>query len=214
MNNKINGSDDFQTLPSQMHLEFLEALLQVEDATYPWNPSEEQSEEYFIQLDEQFALKDVLEDELTVRSQAFYSQLDTLWAASTEKYGCSMNQSIAAKLQESLQASFAARVPQEWLRAIAQKTAQIINSKQSMAEQLVDCVQSLLPSWGEEDLLVLARPYAYAMRSNDPQKTAETVFNNVGEGEWTNLSEIEQARISLAIAYYALRKINTLQGEA
>jgi hypothetical protein len=52
------------------------------------------------------------------------------------------------------------------------------------------------------------------MRSNDPQKTAETVFNNVGEGEWTNLSEIEQARISLAIAYYALRKINTLQGEA
>ncbi|MDM9383322.1 hypothetical protein QUB80_21760 [Chlorogloeopsis sp. ULAP01] len=214
MNNKINSSDDFQTLPSQMDLEFLEALLQPEDATYPWNPIQEQSDEYFAQLEEQFALQDVLEDELTIRSQAFYSQLDTLWTANTEQYNCSMKQSIVARLQESLQTSFATRVPQEWLRAIAQKTTEMINSKQSMAEQLVDCVQGLLPGWGSEDLLVLARPYAYAMRSNESQKTAENVVNNVGEGEWANLSEIEQARISFAIAYYALRKINTLQGEA
>ncbi|MFQ4146195.1 hypothetical protein [Chlorogloeopsis sp. ULAP02] len=214
MNNKINSSDDFQTLPSQMHLEFLEALLQPEDATYPWNPTQEQSDEYFAQLEEQFALQDVLEDELTVRSQAFYSHLDTLWTANTEHYNCSINPSIVARLQESLQTSFAARVPQELLRAIAQKTTEMINSKQSMAEQLVNCVQGLLPSWGSEDLLVLARPYAYAMRSNESEKTAENALNNINEGEWSNLSEIEQARISLAIAYYALRKINTLQGEA
>lgn len=214
MFNKAKEPEDFQKLPSQIHLEFLEALFQPEDATYPWNPATQESEEYFLQLEEELALKDVLADELAIRSQAFYNQLDTLWTSFTSCYKCSTESNIIAKLQESLQSVFAARVPQEWLQAIARKASEVVNSQDSMAEQLVKCVQALLPTLEEEDLFVLARPYAYAMRSNEPQKTAQTVLESVREGEWANLSEIEQARISLAIASYALGKIKSFQTQA
>jgi hypothetical protein len=214
MFNKANEPEDFQILPSQIRLEFLEALLQPEDSTYPWNPTAQESEEYFLQREEELALKDLLADELAIRSQAFYNQLDTLWNSLASYYNCDTKSNIVAKLQESLQSVFAARVPQEWLQAIAHKASEIVNSQHSMAEQLVKCVQGLLPTWGEEDLFVLARPYAYAMRSNEPQKTAQTVLESVSEGEWANLSEIEQARISLAIAYYALGEIKSFQTQA
>ncbi|MCX7592171.1 MAG: hypothetical protein N2235_00125 [Fischerella sp.] len=210
----IQGSDNFQILPSQMELEFLEALLQPEDSTYPWNPTDEHSEEYFLQLEQQFLLEDALADELTGRSQAFHNKIEMLWVSAAAYYKCNTKSHLVARLQESLQTSFATRVPQDWLKAIATKAADVFVAKQSIAEQLVECVQAVLPGWGADDLLVLARPYAYAMRSSEPQnENRESVLNQVGEQEWTNLSEIEQARASLAIAYYALRELDSIQGE-
>jgi hypothetical protein len=221
----IQGSDNFQTLPSQMELEFLEALLQPEDGTYPWNPADEYSEEYFIQLEQQFLLADALEDDLTTRSQAFYNEIETLWVSNSKHYNCNTNYNLVARLQESLQTSLAARVPQDWLKVIATKAADVFTAKhtkaadvfadtQLTAKWLVECVQALLPGLGEDVWLVLARPYAYAMRGSEPQNGEETVLNQVSEQEWANLSEIEQARASLAIAYYALRKLDSFEGEA
>ncbi len=214
MNKQINRLENLQTIPSQIELEFLQALLQPEDGTYPWNPSDEQSEEYFHHLEEHFVLQDVLEEELTTRSEDFYNQLEVLWTSYEPSYNHNTDSIMIAQLQESLQSCLSTDVPKQWLKAIAQKAADIFTTQQSMANQLVECVQAVLPGWGSDDLLVLARPYAYAMRSNESQKTAETVLNQVSEHEWTNLSEIEQARVSLAIAYYALQQLNSFQGEA
>ena len=75
-----------------------------------------------------------------------------------------------------------------------------------MADRLVECVQSLLPDWAEDDLLVLARPFAYAMRGSQAADV-ESVLGEIRHEDWTALSKIEQARVSIAIAHYALEQL-------
>ena len=214
MANKSNGSDTYSSLPSQIDLELLEALLEPDDATYPWNPADEESEAYFHELEQQFGMQDLLEEELTTRSQDFYSHLDTLWSgiASTPDYHSNLQQVVVLNLQETLRTTFAACIPQGLLNTIATKAAEIFAAQQSMGEQLVECVQTVLPTWGTEDLLVLARPFAYAMRSSESQN-ASSAISNLNNSEWTALSEVEKAKVSLAIAYYAFTQLNKSQSE-
>jgi hypothetical protein len=212
---KKNNSETFDSLPSQVHLELLEALLETDDNTYPWNPADEESENYFAQLEQQFQLEELLDEELTTRSQTFYHSLDKLWSNNfnSKHYKCNTKPSLMATLQKNLQAGFAASVPQDWLTAIAHKAAEIFNSGQSKGDQLVRCVQSVLPNWETDDLLVMARPFAYAMRSGE-QQNVNSVVENVANREWTNLSEIEKAKVSLAVAYQALNELENFQEEA
>lgn len=213
MADKINGSDTFSSLPSQVELEFLEALLQPDDATYPWNPGDDQSEAYFQEL-EQFGMKDLLEDELTTRSQDFYSHLDTLWSNISlgSNYNLNPQEAVVLNLQETLRTTFFAYVPQVLLNAIATKAAEIFASHKLMGEQLVECVQTVLPTWGTDDLLVLARPFAYAMRSSESQN-APSALSNLNNREWTALSEVEKAKVTLAIASYAFNQLKKSQSE-
>ncbi|MBW4427649.1 MAG: hypothetical protein KME50_25210 [Nostoc desertorum CM1-VF14] len=215
MANKINGSDTFSSLPSQVDLELLEALLEPDDATYPWNPADEESEAYFQELEQQFGMQDLLEEELTTRSQDFYNNLDMLWSGitSTPEYNHNLQQSVVLNLQERLCTTFATCVPQALLKTIAIKAAEILAAQQSISEQLVECVQTVLPNWGTEDLLVLARPFAYAMRSSESQNAA-SALSSLQDTEWTALSEVEKAKVSLAIASYAFNEINKSQSEA
>lgn len=81
MINNINNSNTFNSSPSQVELDFLATLLEPADATYPWNPADQESEAYFNELEQQFLGDDLWqEDELNKRSQDFYSQLDNLWS--------------------------------------------------------------------------------------------------------------------------------------
>jgi hypothetical protein len=75
---------------------------------------------------------------------------------------------------------------------------------QSLADQMVECVLDILPQWAEEDLQVLARPLAYAMRDIDSEGV-ELVTET--KRPWAQLSEIEQARVSLAVARYAISQL-------
>ncbi|WP_017653148.1 hypothetical protein [Fortiea contorta] len=205
MTYQINALDTFASLPSAVELEFIAALLEPEDANYPWNPADVESEAYFSEIEQQFVIDDLLEEQLTARSTNFYNQLDTLWdgLSNVNTRENHDSQSLVSHIQETLQTAFAASVPQGWLQAIAQKATEIFSTQQSIGEQLVECVQTVLPTWEVEDLLVLARPYAYAMRSSESQN-----LPNVGNRDWATLSEIEQAKVSLAISYYALRQLN------
>ncbi|WGV28075.1 hypothetical protein [Halotia branconii] len=215
MINKINNSDNtFYSFPSLVELELLEALLEPEDATYPWNPADDESEEYFAELEQQLGMQDLLDEELTTQSQNFYEQLDTLWSEveTSSHYKCNTGCAGIDSLQESLQTAFVANVPQGWLNAIAQKATDIFASQQSIGEQLVQCVQAVMPTWESEDLFVLARPFAYSMRSSEPQNL-KSIISNIENRDWTNLSEIEQAKISIAIAYYVLKQLDNLQPE-
>ncbi|MCM0589796.1 MAG: hypothetical protein HEQ35_12305 [Gloeotrichia echinulata IR180] len=215
MISKINALDTLHSMSTQVELDLLAALLEPEDATYPWNPSDEESEAYFAQLEQQFIIDDLLEQELTTQSQAFYSQLDTVWSEISDcvYYNNNTNQSILGNLQENLETAFASAIPEYWLKAIAQQATEIFTSTESIGEQLIQCVQSVLPMWAAEDLLVLARPYAYAMRSSEAQNAA-SVISNLENRDWRTLSEIEQAKVTLAISYYALTKLNTLPLES
>jgi hypothetical protein len=213
MINKTNGLDTCHFLPSNVDLDLLEALLKPEDGTYPWNLADQESEAYFNQLEQQFECEDLLAEDLTRRSQDFYSHLDGIWSqvyhSKTDR-----DEQPPKSIYAAVHSAFAASVPSNWLNNIAQKVSESINNlEQSTSEKLVECVQALLPNWETEDLLVLARPFAYSMRSNEQQSLA-VIISNMENREWTSLSEIEQAKISLAIAHYAFKEFSSVKEES
>ncbi len=216
MADKMKGSNNFNNSLSQTELDLLATLLEPEDNSYPWNPCDEDTTAYFNQLEEQFVMQDLLDEELTTRCEGFHNQLDALWSKcdTSEQLNCNTNTTVAVKLQKNLQKQFSNSMPSSWIGLIAQKAAEIINQKnqkQSITEQLIECVQAVLPSLEVDDIMVLARPLAYATRSGEPKKVESTLanFNKDDNREWAALSEIEQAKAGLAVAYHALNQLDT-----
>ncbi len=168
------------TVKAELLQNVLEAEL-TQDTTYPWAPSEA----YFTAL-EQAA------PELEVRpgeSEAFFAKLEGLWEADTAKLN-----NVSALLQRL--SARAIQMPQNVVEAIASRATQLVDSPLSSIDQLVNCVQDSLPQWDVEDLQVMARPYAYAMRGKEPELPEEK--------DWEALSEMEQGRLAMAIARWIL----------
>lgn len=188
---KSTNSECFKNSKSQAQAELVEAFLQQDEALYPWNPIEPAAEAYFADLELEFHLDEWAEEEINQRSQALFAQIDECW-----------NQVPLARraLQESLFEQFAARVPKAWLEAIANQAQTVVSTNLSLANQLVQCVHPLLQNWAEDDLLLFARPVAYAMRGTQPEAEKPS--------DWSELSEIDKARLSLEIAHYALQKLD------
>lgn len=217
MTDKINKSTNFNNSLSQSEMDLLASLLEPEDNSYPWNPYEEDTTAFFNQIEEKFVMQELLDEELSTRCESFHNQLDALWKTvdTSEQYNCNTNTTVAVKLQKSLQKQFSNSMPSNWINLIAQKAAEIFNEKQSMTEQLIECVQAVLPSLEVDDIMVLARPLAYATRSGESKRVESTLanFNQDQHQEWTALSEIEQAKIGLAVAYHALNQLDNSQAE-
>lgn len=192
MKNGSIHSDYFEYSQCQTELDdLLEAVLGADDrVSYPWNPADSGAEAYFAELEQDFTLDGLQPEELTARSQVLFNQLNQMWA------------------QMSLSKRFAAHVPQRLLDTIVQQAQQVISTNLSLADQLVQCVREIMPAWDEDDLRVLARPLAYAMRGAETDNNLESTLGSVRSTEWASLSEIEQARLSLAIARYALANLN------
>jgi len=112
----------------------------------------------------------------------------------------------------SLSQRFAAFMPEAWLEAIANTARQVFPSNLSFADQLVMCVKPLLPDWAEEDLLVFARPWAYAMRGTS-EPADQVTPRGVRPVEWRELSQMEQVRLSLAVAHSALIELKNSPGD-
>ncbi|MBE9212748.1 hypothetical protein IQ247_08590 [Plectonema cf. radiosum LEGE 06105] len=217
MTDKMKDSTNSRNSVSQIEVDLLATLLEPEDNTYPWNLYEENTQAYFNQLEEQFPMQALLDEELDTRCEAFHNQLDALWSKveTSAHYNCNTNQAVAVKLQKNLQKEFCNSMPKDWINLIAQKAAEIFNAKQSITEQLIECVQAVLPSLEVDDIMVLARPLAYATRSGSHTKVESTLanYNQEDNREWAALSEIEQAKVGLAIAYHALNQLNSFQAE-
>ncbi|WP_413161369.1 hypothetical protein ACL6C3_22725 [Capilliphycus salinus ALCB114379] len=184
------------SLKIQAELDLLDALLE-EEQPIAWYPSAWESEADLKELDEQLALCDCLTDEdVHQRLQSLLTQVEDLWSVTT--------------LQKSLVEKFAEFVPQDLLQRLAKRaiglSEKIRDYHYSLAEQLVHCTQEILPHWQEEDLQVLARPFAYAMRGGESEPL-DTTLNQTPTKPWNQLSEIEQARMGLAIARYALSEL-------
>lgn len=182
-------SQYFRDSQTQAQMELLATIVQT-DVAYPWNPAQLESESYLTALEEEFALSDSFSDsDIAQKSQVLFAQLEQVW--------------LTTALQKSLREKFA-RVPQDLLARIAQSVQNATVKYQSLADQMVECVLDILPQWAEEDLQVLARPLAYAMREVDSEG-AELVMAT--RRPWAELSEIEQARVTLAVARYAISQL-------
>jgi hypothetical protein len=182
-------SQYFRDSQTQAQIDLLATIVQT-DVAYPWNPAQLESESYLTALEEEFALSDSFSDsDIAQKSQVLFAQLEQVW--------------LTTALQKSLREKFA-RVPQDFLTRIAQSVQNATVKYQSLADQMVECVLDILPQWAEEDLQVLARPLAYAMREVDSEG-AQLVM--AARRPWAQLSEIEQARVSLAVARYAISQL-------
>jgi len=175
--------------------ELLAALLQSEDLVYPWEPAEPSAEDYFAQLEANFSW----EGEINSAVEQVFARLNQCWAIATP----------VDPLKESLLQRFASHIPTAWLESIAQGAKQVVTTQLSAAEQLVRCVQNLLPDWAEDDLLVFARPVAYTMRGRE-METSDNVAE-LARTDWEELSEVERARLSLTVAKFALAQLKTPQ---
>ena len=177
--------------------ELLQTVLEAElspETPYPWNAAA--ASRYFDKLEAATPELEVSEAE----ANGFFSKLDALWGKSAAKKTAAINLSSLAQQLSSRCVS----VPQAALQAIAQKANVLVDSKLSSLDQLVACVQDVLPQWDVEDLQVMARPYAYAMRSEEP-KLPENV-------QWESLSEVEQGRLAMAIANWIMTELEHRKG--
>ncbi|MBD2057245.1 hypothetical protein H6F88_14660 [Oculatella sp. FACHB-28] len=192
----------FSSFHAQAERELLQLILQSE-ASYPWNPAESSAEAYFAELEQEVEAS-WSAVELAAQGQALSNTLEQLWA--TVLPTATIQETAAQSLSADLFGQFSAQVPKALLDRIIGRANQIIATNLSLADQLVQCVQELLPDWGEDDLQVLARPFAYAMRGAETEML-EAALRSVRCAAWTELSGIEQARLSLAIARYAIAQL-------
>lgn len=152
---------------------------------YPWDPSRSASAAFFNHLDAISPLNALAAAEVEQQASRFFDQLDQLWG-----------QSLDALLTRKF-----ASVPQAILVAIAQQATQLLHQGDDLINQLAQCAQAAMPQWAIEDLQVLARPMAHAMRGENPSSAP---LNR----DWQTLSSTEQAKLSLTIARYAIAQLS------
>lgn len=172
-------------------------LILCDEAPYPWMAEAPETEAFFNRVEAEWAATASPEELANVEAagQKFFATLDQAWNAP---------QFLQAQLEEE----FGDRIPSNFVQAIVQRAQALAASSQPMANQLVECVQSILGDWDSDDLFVLARPYAYAMRGKESD-SLEVALRSVRYAAWTELSGVEQARLSLAIARYSLSQLSS-----
>ncbi len=181
---------------SEVELQLIDRLLVTDEsiANYPWNPAEPATADYYAETDCHFSLDSWSEAEITYSSQAFFAKIQSCWANSPSP-------ELELSPLAALIAKFGARVPQQWLAQISANVVRLVPEQLEPIDQLVQSVQDLLPNWMAEDLLVIARPYAYTMRGDTG---VEQLDNIVRPLEWDQLSELERAKLTMAIAQVAI----------
>ncbi len=184
---------------SEAEAELMNCLLTAPEIDYPWNPADPATDDYYAESDSHFSLDDWSDAEIFERSQSFFSQVSACWQNSPDP-------EPAISPIDALTAQFGARVPQQWLAKIATNVTASAASNLEPVEQIVRSVRELLSNWATEDLLVMARPYAYAMRCNPGVDNPDNIVRPVN---WEELSEIERAKLTILIAHYAIDTIQS-----
>lgn len=188
VNHKDSSSKHRLSAEHLAEQEMLQSIL-ASQAPYPWDVAE--AADYFADVtaaSDELALSD---EEAQLGWQAFSAQLDAFWNGSS--------------LQTAIAQRFAQRLSQDVIAQITAKASQVVNTSQPLAEQLIACVRDTLTGWDEADLQVMARPLAHAMRGQE--EILDATINSVRDIKWEALSSMEQARISLAAARWAIDHI-------
>jgi hypothetical protein len=164
-----------------------------DEQVYPWNPAEPEAEEYYQAREAAFDMDSWSAAELEQSSNSFFAKLETCWPQQPQDL-------VAALCQK-----FASRIPQHWLERVAAEATTAASQKIAAANQLMACVRELIPALEEDVLFLVARPYANAMRC-DP--AAEDINNLARPIDWTELSQMEQAKLTMLVSKYALEQLN------
>lgn len=167
---------------------------------YPWNPLAPEAEAFFAEVEADLLFDGLSSEEISTRSTAFFNQIDTLWSNAT--------------LQSSVMQQFAVRIPQSILSTIVDQVQKVATTAESMADRLIASVQDLLPSLAIEDLEVLARPLAYELRDSYTGNPVDAMLAKVPQVDWQEQSELNQARLSLAVAHYAIEALQKSEQSA
>ncbi|MEM6434983.1 MAG: hypothetical protein AAF773_14200 [Cyanobacteria bacterium P01_D01_bin.115] len=192
MNESTNPVSNL-TPQQQIEQELLHSLLNQEEA-YPWNLYDPATPQYLEGL-EQASEATLLDEALDSKWQQVSQLAAQLWESPT--------QSLLATLTQK----FGARMPAHLLQTLAASTQVVASDSGALIDQLVTAAQSVLTGWDADDLNVMARPLAMAMRSGQ-EEILEVTLRSVRQTDWADLSEVEQARLSLAIARYALNELS------
>lgn len=176
---------------NQVELEFVQQVLSDASEGYCWESTERGADAG--QLDSESA--EILKMELS--DGPFFETLERSWHEAD----------AAIKVETQLLQALGERLPQSLLARLLTSAQQVIHTGQSLAEQLVQCVDGLIPQLDEDDLQVMARPYAMAMRDQGTPQSLETLRTSVRAAQWTELSPIERARLSLGISHYILSEL-------
>jgi hypothetical protein len=189
----------FNSQPDRDHLsvteaELMDSLLASSTINYPWNPADPETADYYARSDNEFSLDDWSDAEIGQKSQSFFASIQSCWDDASQ---VAPESPLAA-----LTSKFGTRVPQQWLAQIAANVSSLAaTTTLEPVEQLVKSVQNLLSNWEVDDLLVIARPYAYAMRCNPGVDNPDNIVRPL---EWAELSELERAKLTILIAQYAI----------
>ncbi|MEM6590607.1 MAG: hypothetical protein AAF651_01965 [Cyanobacteria bacterium P01_C01_bin.73] len=184
---------------TQAELELLQSILDNREA-YVWNPSLEDSETYLSQFETAWGESGLNHDQVSKGWQTVSQQLDIMWQ--------SLDQAGAgASVLDALTTRFANRMPADLLAEIARRAEDVVSSGKPVLNQMLHCVKDILAAWDETDLQVMARPMAYAMRDGQGE-IVEVTLQSVRDADWASLSPMEQARLSLAIARYAIDQVD------
>jgi len=179
---------------SEAEIELWKALCFTEAQTYPWRPLTRESQTYFTELEvSSSSLINRPSEEVAAGAQRFLAHMDRLWDAATPEM-----------MANGMEGQFAQVIPASLLQVMGDQVKQLKKSPLTLAEQLVQCTYEVMPQWAVEDLQVLARPFAYAMRGTEADSAIETILDKATGSNWTDLSEIEQVRLCLAYARYTL----------
>ena len=165
------------------------------DQPYPWEPLGPDGEAYLNRLEAELDDDAVVNEATTAGWQQVSKLLDSRWDQ--------VSATPTENLLTTLQAQFQGRIPESALASIAHAATSWTQSTRPVAEQLVETVKAILPNWDMGDLNVLARPLAYSLRDGRSE-VLDLTLRSAPQAEWESLSEIEKARLSLAIASVAL----------
>lgn len=186
---------------SSAQAELLQTVLESEP--YPWLPSGQASEKAgdADPLEAAGQALEMSDEEAVAGWQGLSAQLNQMWGASQT---ASQTASEAVSLSAVLQEKFANRLPSAMIALIGGKAQQFARSGEPMVAQMIGCVKDGLANIAEADLQVMARPMAMAMRGNSSDEFVEATIQSIRVAEWETLSPIEQAKLSLAAARYAI----------
>lgn len=194
VNQPTSSEDNAAQLEAQAEL--LHVVL--DESPYPWL-ADEAVDSYGAQIET--AGQDVLEisdEEARVGWQRLSATLSATWGAA----------GVMAPLNQKLIQKFAGRLPADVIARIGERAQQLMNggeaAGQNVLDQMLACVQDVLSHVANDDLRVMGRPMAMAMRGSSADEFVEATIKSVRSAEWAALSPIEQARLGLAAARYAI----------
>lgn len=190
MSNVIACSVASESSRHRLELDLLQGLLAASEP-YPWQPLHPESDAYFGSLEHQAWPGDgPSAAETQPQWHALAGQAQQCWGGDS------------TALAGTLVAQFGQRLPLALLTALAQQVQLVAQQGGTLADRLAMAVAGVLDQWDMDDLRVVARPMAMAMRDSQGD-VAQGVIAATGERDWTTLSDLEQARLGLAIARYA-----------